>query len=64
MRQYRDTDGRVRMEPREPGDSSFGPPKSIVIYDPVAGVTYRLDPAKKTRDTTSNLTGGRPFDNG
>lgn len=48
MVEYRDADGRVRMEPRESGDSNFEPPKSIVIRDPVAGVTYRLDPTKKT----------------
>jgi hypothetical protein len=48
MRQYRDTDGRVRMEPREPGALDAEPAKSITIYDPMAGVIDHLDPAKKT----------------
>jgi len=46
--QYRDAEGRTRIETNEPGTLSSGPVKSIAIRDPVAGVTYRLDPAKKT----------------
>ncbi|MGA3237173.1 MAG: POTRA domain-containing protein [Bryobacteraceae bacterium] len=48
MRQYRDADGRVRMEPREPGALDAEPARSITIYDPVGGAIYHLDPAKKT----------------
>lgn len=46
--EYRDADGRVRTEARGRGVSSSAPPRSITIRDPVAGVTYRLDPAQKT----------------
>jgi hypothetical protein len=48
MLQYRDAEGRVRTETSEPGNSSSEPAKSIMIRDPVAGVAYRLDPARKT----------------
>ena len=40
MVEYRDAEGRVRAE--------TGPPAVITIRDSVAGVTYRLDPAKKS----------------
>jgi hypothetical protein len=46
--QYRDTEGRTRIERSEPGVSASGPVKSITIRDPVAGVSYNLDPADKT----------------
>lgn len=39
--QYRDGEGRVRTETSEPA-------KIIMIRDPVAGVTYKLDPVSKT----------------
>lgn len=42
--QYRDADGRTRIERNGPGDN----PLNITIRDPVAGVTYNLDPARKT----------------
>lgn len=48
MVQYRDADGRVRTEASEPGASNSDPVKRIVIRDPVAGVTYTLDPSTKT----------------
>src|SRR5262249_4457247 len=46
--QYRDAEGRVRTETSGTGVSSPGPVQSIVIRDTVAGVTYRLDPVKRT----------------
>jgi hypothetical protein len=46
--QYRDAEGRTRIERSEPGVSVSGPVKSITIRDPVAGVSYNLDPAEKT----------------
>jgi hypothetical protein len=52
MRQYRDADGRVRMEPSV---SNSEPAKSIIIYDPVAGVNYHLDPARKTATKTVTM---------
>ena len=44
VRIYRDSDGRTRREELA-GDGSV---KAISIYDPVAQVTYVLDPATKT----------------
>src|ERR1700678_1985312 len=46
--QYREAEGRVRTETTEAGGANAEPAKSIVIRDPVAGATYRLDPARKT----------------
>jgi hypothetical protein len=46
--QYRDAEGRTRIERSEPGVSASGPVKSITIRDPVAGVGYNLIPAEKT----------------
>jgi hypothetical protein len=46
--QYRDAEGRVRTETTQPGGPSSGPTKVITIRDPVANVTYRLDPANKS----------------
>jgi hypothetical protein len=46
--QYRDAEGRTRIERSEPGVSASGPAKSITIRDPVAGVSYNLNPAEKT----------------
>jgi hypothetical protein len=46
--QYRDREGRTRIERNEPGVSASGPVKSITIRDPVAGVSYNLNPAEKT----------------
>jgi len=46
--QYRDAEGRVRTETSESVVSSFERVESIMIRDPVAGVTYRLDPSKRT----------------
>ncbi len=40
---YRDEQGRTRME-----NSGDGGPSTVMISDPVAGVTFMLDPAKKT----------------
>jgi hypothetical protein len=48
MVQYRDSEGRVRTETTQPGASASELTKIITIRDPVAGVTYRLDPAKRT----------------
>jgi hypothetical protein len=48
--QYRDAEGRVRTEMTQSGGPSGEPVKIITIRDPVAGVTYRLDPAKRTAD--------------
>ena len=48
MRQYRDAEGRVRTETSEPASTPSEPPKSIVIYDPVAGASLiNLDPANR-----------------
>jgi hypothetical protein len=44
--EYRDAEGRTRIEAK-PGVFS-GPWKGVLIRDPVAGVTYSLDPARKT----------------
>jgi len=44
MVEYRDAEGRVRTEASQPPGSSV----SIVIRDPVAGYSYRLDPASKS----------------
>jgi hypothetical protein len=38
----------VRTETSEPGVSASGSVKTITIRDPVAGVSYNLDPAQKT----------------
>lgn len=46
--QYRDVEGRVRTETTAPGEPSSEPGKVITIRDPLAGLSYRLDPAKKT----------------
>jgi hypothetical protein len=46
--QYRDAEGRTRIERNEPGVSTSGPVKSITIRDPVARVSYNLDPGEKT----------------
>jgi hypothetical protein len=44
---YRDSQGRTRLEETRPSNS--GNPQQIIrITDPVAGVAYVLDPAKKT----------------
>ena len=54
LMEYRDPEGRVRTETSEPA--------SIVIRDPVAGVTYRLDPLKKffaKSETAESGRGGR-----
>ncbi len=53
LMEYRDPEGRVRTETSEPA--------SIVIRDPVAGVTYRLDPLKKlfTKSEAESGRGGR-----
>ena len=45
--EFRDAEGRVRSE-TQPAASSSGEMKVITIRDPVAGVTYRLDPAQKS----------------
>jgi hypothetical protein len=44
MMEYRDMEGRTRMEPAEPPE----PVKQIMIRDPVAGVRYSLNIAGKT----------------
>jgi len=46
--EYRDAGGRTRIETTEPSGPGAAPMKTIVIRDPVSGVTYRLDPARKT----------------
>ena len=51
LMEYRDSEGRVRTETSEPA--------SIVIRDPVAGVTYRLDPLKKLFTKIAAAEGGR-----
>lgn len=47
MREYRDTDGRTRIEPDRSSGSPSGPERNIEIRDPFLGV-YMLDPARKT----------------
>ncbi|MGH9406564.1 MAG: hypothetical protein ACRD3D_12110 [Terriglobia bacterium] len=48
---YRDSDGRLRIDRTlrmiGPLMSSGAPPEIITIHDPVAGVTYILNPSKK-----------------
>ena len=51
LMEYRDPEGRVRTETSEPA--------SIVIRDPVAGVTYRLDPLKKSFTKSEAAESGR-----
>ncbi len=50
MPEYRDAEGRVRTGEMRASSSigSFASSNLIAIYDPVAGVNYLLDPAKKT----------------
>ena len=60
MVQYRDAEGRVRTETSEPAVANSEPVKSIVIRDTVAGVTYRLDPAKKTAVKVVIVTAAGP----
>jgi hypothetical protein len=60
MVQYRDAEGRVRTETNEPASSNSEPVKSIVIRDTVAGMTYRLDPARKTAVKLVIVTAGGP----
>lgn len=48
MVQYRDSDGRTRTEMGESTGASPEPVKLVTIRDPVAGVSYTIDPAKKT----------------
>jgi hypothetical protein len=43
MVEYRDAEGRVRTETNRRGSAP-----SVIIIDPVAGATYRLDPETKT----------------
>jgi hypothetical protein len=50
--QYRDTEGRTRMETDEPNG------KAITIRDPVAGMVYNLDTAAKTFIQRSVLGAG------
>ena len=49
---YRDSNGRVRIERTlkmiGPWMSSGAPPEIVTIHDPVAGVSYFLNPTKKT----------------
>ena len=47
---YRDKDGRVRIEHTlaPPGATAQTPQTRITIFDPVAGVSYMLDPATNT----------------
>ena len=52
MMEYRDVEGRTRMEPAEPPE----PVKQIMIRDPVAGVRYSLNIAGKTATKTA-MTG-------
>ena len=54
MMEYRDMDGRTRMEPAEPP----APVKQITIRDPVAGVRYSLNIAERTA-TRAAIAGGR-----
>jgi hypothetical protein len=46
--EYRDSQGRVRIESTEPNASGAAQSKVVTITDPVAYMTYRLDPDKKT----------------
>ena len=46
---YRDSQGRVRTERTRTGPASNGQPETIIaIFDPVAGFSYILNPAKMT----------------
>jgi hypothetical protein len=60
--EYRDAEGRVRTETRGDGSSSAEPVKRISIRDPVAGMTYILEPAIKT--ATKLAMGGGPLGGG
>ena len=55
MMEYRDMEGRTRMEPAEPP----APVKQITIRDPVAGVRYILNIAERTAAKTAiaNVSG-------
>src|SRR5437899_8574889 len=55
--EYRDPDGRVRKETTETVGASAEPRKVITISDPVAGVTYNLDPSRRTAIRTANPGG-------
>jgi hypothetical protein len=46
--EYRDAEGRTRIETSESGASSSEPMKSITIRDPVTGMTYRLNSVQKS----------------
>jgi hypothetical protein len=52
-RVYRDGQGRVRREDEKPGQ-----PPSATIIDPVAGVSYVLDPVAKVAWKTTTKAGG------
>ena len=57
MMEYRDMEGRTRMEPAEPPE----PVKQIMIRDPVAGIRYSLNIAGKTATKTAmNGVSGLP----
>jgi hypothetical protein len=57
MMEYRDMEGRTRMEPAEPPELV----KQIMIRDPVAGVRYSLNIAGKTATKTA-ITGALLMD--
>lgn len=53
---YRDSSGRTRTERTLPvprGAGTFTPPTIVEIFDPVAGVHYRLDEGSRTAHKTS-----------
>jgi hypothetical protein len=54
MVEYRDAEGRVRTEIGPSADKVT----SLIIRDPVAGMEYQLDPAKKTATKLTNVGGG------
>ncbi len=61
--EYRDADGRTRMETSAQQGQGNETVKRITIRDPVAGVAYNLDPAAKTAVKTATnappvFTGG------
>jgi hypothetical protein len=63
MVQYRDSDGRTRTEMGESTGASPEPVKLVTIRDPVAGVSYTIDPAKSYVVTGEIVDGTSTWEN-
>jgi hypothetical protein len=53
MVEYRDAEGRVRTETAQRAGRATEPARTIVIRDPVAGVTWRLNPTLRSATRTA-----------